>query len=199
MAPSARGADLPATLPLATALLETCEKRLWVGEKVRSAGASGHLSGGHGVPSVRTRGGVSVTRFHADAEGPDPGRTAGSWPEESWREASGRREAPHPPGKTEPPRNGRKEPPATAAPAQQEASRSEEKGGRAPAKQNRPPRSGRKMPRWRAGAAGADLACVSVHGVDWQANCFGSAPAGTSRAGRARASRAPGLPLRTRR
>ena len=59
----------------------------------------------------------------------------------------------------------------------------------------RPHGSG-NVSRWRAGA---DLARDSVHGVDWQANCFGSAPAGTSRAGRARASRAPGLPLRTRR
>jgi hypothetical protein len=33
----------------------------------------GHRSGGHGVPSVRSRGGVSVTRFLADTEGPRPG------------------------------------------------------------------------------------------------------------------------------
>jgi hypothetical protein len=36
-------------------------------------GWGGHVSGGHGVPSVRIRGGVSGTRVLADTEGPDPG------------------------------------------------------------------------------------------------------------------------------
>jgi hypothetical protein len=36
-------------------------------------GWGGHRSGGHGVPSVRIRGGVSVTRSCADTEGPHPG------------------------------------------------------------------------------------------------------------------------------
>jgi hypothetical protein len=40
---------------------------------MRPAGEGGHLSGGHGVPSVRTRGGVSVMRLIADTEGPRPG------------------------------------------------------------------------------------------------------------------------------
>ena len=39
------------------------------GLSIRLAGVSGHASGGHGVPSVRTRGGVSGTRLYASAEG----------------------------------------------------------------------------------------------------------------------------------
>ena len=70
MAPMARGVVLTATLPFAMVLLEGFEQCLWAGEKIRPAGGGGHLSGGHGVPSVRIRDGGSVTLSHADTEGP---------------------------------------------------------------------------------------------------------------------------------
>ena len=44
-----------------------------VGKENPPGGWGGYLSGGHGVPSVRIRGGVSVTRPFADTEGPHPG------------------------------------------------------------------------------------------------------------------------------
>jgi hypothetical protein len=43
------------------------------GTRIRPAGGAAMVSGGHGVPSVRIRGGVSVTRSFADTEGPHSG------------------------------------------------------------------------------------------------------------------------------
>jgi hypothetical protein len=71
--PVARGADLTPALPSARVLRERREERLWVGGEEPPGGWGGHGSGGHGVPSVRSRGGVSVTRLFADTEGPYPG------------------------------------------------------------------------------------------------------------------------------
>jgi hypothetical protein len=74
------------------------------GYSIRLAGGAAIVSGGHGDPGVRIRGGVSGTRLFADTEGPHSGPhcrvvASGVSARREWGRARAE-QGPHPPGKT---------------------------------------------------------------------------------------------------
>jgi hypothetical protein len=111
-----------------TGLLSSPRELLGGGHSIRPAGGAAISPEAAGSPACGSGAGCRGRGLLRTPRGPDPGRTAGSWPPESRRAASGGEQAP------------RGDPPA----GQNKPSRSQRKRKPGPRGKRKPPRSGMK-------------------------------------------------------